>query len=181
MLRRTTAGALAFLFGAIALAGCTPTDPPTSSPTPTTIFSSEDEALAAATDVYQQYTAAKDKESSKGDLSAELLRPIVTPTYYEQLEVVGALEKNGWHTDGATMFDSVSLEELDEKAGVATVSISLCRDVSGVTIRDADGNDVTPENRAARFPVLVEFVSSEAGSKQLLISDSGSWPGEDFC
>ena len=181
MLRRVVAGSLACLLGAVALAGCAPADPPVATPTPTSIFASEEEALAAATDVYQQYTAAKDSESAKGDVSAESLRPIVTPAYFKELEVVGALEKNGWHTEGLTTFDSVAVQDLSEKDGIATVSIALCRDVSGVTIRDAEGNDVTPADRPDRFPVVVEFVSSDVGSQELLVSESGTWSGDDFC
>ncbi|WP_411720999.1 hypothetical protein, partial [Mycetocola sp.] len=127
MLRGSTVGTLACLLGAVTLTSCTPAPRPTPTPTSTAIFESEDEALAAATDVYQRYTAAKDKESSNGDASAESLRPLVTQAYFEDLEVVGTLEENGWHTTGSTSFDSVSLVEFTEQDGLATISISLCR------------------------------------------------------
>jgi hypothetical protein len=158
-----------------------PAPTPTSTPTSTAIFASEDEALAAATDVYQEYTAAKDKESSNGDTSAEMLRPLVTPTYFKELEVVGTLEKNGWRTAGSTTFDKVSLLELAEQDGLAAVSLALCRDVSAVSILDSSGTEVTPDTRVDRFPLLVQFVSAEVGSDRLLISDSGSWQENNFC
>lgn len=181
MLRRTAAGTLACLLGLSALAGCTPTDPPKPSPTPTGIFASEDEALAAATDVYQKYTAALDKESATGDLSAEAMRPFVTPEYFEELEVPSLLQENGWHTTGATTFDNVLLVGMSESEQLANVRIRLCRDVSEVRILDASQRDVTPSTRTDRFPVEIQLVSSSPRSPNLVISDSGSWPGDDFC
>jgi hypothetical protein len=180
MLRGSVA-ILACLLGCAALTGCSPAATPAPSPTSTAIFASEDEALAAATAVYQQYTAAKDKESSNGDVSAESLRPLVTPSYFEELQVVGTLEENGWHTAGSTTFDTVSLVDFEERDRLATVRVSLCRDVSAVTILDSNGADVTPATRTDRFPLLIQLISAEAGSNVLLISDSGSWLEDDFC
>ncbi|WP_411720617.1 hypothetical protein [Mycetocola sp.] len=181
MLRGSTLGIVACLLGAVTLTSCTPAPRPTSTPTSTAIFASEDEALAAATDVYQRYTAQFDKDSANGDGGAEAMVGLVTPAYLEKLEVPGLLEENNWHTQGVTTFDNVSLVEKSESDQLALVRLRLCRDVSGVRILDSGGADVTPATRLERFPVEVEFVSSAPREASLLIADSGSWTGDDFC
>lgn len=182
MPRRSTAVAVTCLLAA-SLVGCTP--PPTAPPTPTStaIFASEEEALAAATDVYQQYTAAFDKESAGGGggTAVESIRPLVTEEYLTELLEPGMLEMNGWRTEGATTFDSVSLVEVTGMDRSAEVRLRLCRDVSKVRVLDAAGRDVTPTTRASRFPVEVLFVSSAPASPELLIAETGSWSGENFC
>jgi hypothetical protein len=182
MLLRSTAGILACALSAVALSGCAPTAPsPTPSPTPTAIFSSEDEALAAATEVYQQYSAALDEVFAAGGEGDELLGGFVTPEYLVELSEDGALERNGWRTTGVTSFDNVSVDEVVDTGETATVTLALCRDVSHVRIVNAEGADVTPESRLERFPVLVTFETQSTGRDTLRIAESDSWQGKNFC
>jgi hypothetical protein len=180
MLRGSVA-ILACLLGCAALTGCSPAATPAPSPTSTAIFASEDEALAAATAVYQQYTAAFDVRSAKGGIPYDALSTYVTPEYLQKLNEPGLLEKNEWHTDGSTTFDTISVVETSESDRSAVLRVRLCRDVSGIRILDSQGEDVTPTTRLKRFPVEVEMVSSAPSAKMLVISDSGSWTGKDFC
>jgi hypothetical protein len=179
MLRRALAATVTLLVAAASVACTTPAPKPT--PTLTAIFASEDEALAAATDTYEKYTAALDSESANGDASAEAIRDFVTPEYFEQFAEPSTIKTNGWHTEGVTTFDSVSLLTFDETEGRARVSVRLCRDVSGLRILDAEGNEVLPPGRSERFPVEVRFLSESTDSATLSISESGSWSGDDFC
>ncbi|MCU1419600.1 MAG: hypothetical protein JWR57_769 [Mycetocola sp.] len=180
MLRGSVA-ILACLLGCAALTGCSPAATPAPSPTSTAIFASEDEALAAATAVYQQYSAALDKVFAAGGQGDESLRDFVTPEYLVELGKDGALEKNGWRTTGVTSFDNISVSELADTGKSATITLALCRDVADVRFVDAGGTDVTPETRMERFPVLVTFETELGGLDGLKISESDSWPGEDFC
>jgi hypothetical protein len=179
MHRRAFAMMLALFAGLIFTACSTPAPKPT--PTSTAVFATEEEALAAATDTYQRYTAALDSESAKGDVSAESIRTLVTPEFFEEFLEPSTIATNGWHTEGATTFDSVSLIAYTEDADHAQVSLKLCRDVSGLQIMDSAGAEVHPPGRSERFPVEVRFVSDANDSTELLISASGSWPGDDFC
>jgi hypothetical protein len=181
MLRGSTVGILACLLGAAALSGCAAAAPPAPAPTSTAIFASEDEALAAATNVYQQYTAALDIVFAAGGRGDESLSNFVTPEYLVTLSEDGALEKNGWRTTGITSFDNVSVDELVDTGKTATVTLTLCRDVANVRIVDGEGIDVTPESRMERFPVLVTFETESGTADALKISESDSWSGENFC
>src|SRR5690606_26709947 len=120
MPRRSTAVAVTCLLAA-SLVGCTP--PPTAPPTPTStaIFASEEEALAAATDVYQQYTAALDAVFASGGAGDETLANFVTEDYLSELSKEGVLERNGWHTEGTTSFDTVSVEDFNAEGHEATL------------------------------------------------------------
>lgn len=182
MLRRSTTGILACLLGAVALTGCTPaaTPGPTPTPTPTAIFSSEDEALAAATDAYQQYLAVSDQVSADGGIDSERLKPFLTNSYWPTEKAsIEQLRTRGLHTDGNSTFDGAHLIEINDEIG--TLTVRLCADVSRVRIVDSAGTDVTPVDRTNRLPLEVGFAVDGADRRSLLIARSDVWATSDEC
>ncbi|GAB3617926.1 hypothetical protein GCM10027416_24830 [Okibacterium endophyticum] len=165
---------------AMALTSCT-TPSPEPTPTKTTVFASDDEALAAAVDAYTKYNAALDAVLAGEDRKESGLQGLVTEEFWLELSETNGLEERGWKSQGTSTFDSETLVAFNMDASVANITLSLCRDVSEVRLIDEGGNDVTPASRDDRFPVEVNFVSSSSHENQLLLADSGTWPGEDFC
>jgi hypothetical protein len=179
MLRGSVA-ILACLLGCAALTGCSPAATPAPSPTSTAIFASEDEALAAATAVYQQYLAVSDQVSAEGGASADRLKPFLVDAYWPiEKSSVERLRINGVHTDGNSTFDSAELVKISDDMRLLTVR--LCADVSNVRIVDSLGEEVTPPDRVNRLPLEVEFSAEMADSRSLLIARSEVWATSSNC
>lgn len=184
MLRRTTAGALACLLGTVALAACTPTDQPVSSPTPTTIFASEDEALAAATDVFAGYLAAYDSAMADGGKDISGLRDYVGDEYLAELSKPGTIVRNNWHTVGVSTFEVVGVSKYRDHDRSAVIDLNICRNLSAIKVVDSGERDVTPPDREVVVPLIVSFTSrgsDPSSSYPLVISKVESWVASDAC
>jgi len=173
--------ALVAVAGALVVSACsTPSPQGTPTPSPTAVFASEEEALAAASDAYAKYNAAFDVALSQGGTALEDVEQYVTADYLEQLRVPGALTQNGWHTFGTSSFDSIQLLERPSDKD-ANVAVRLCRDVSQVRILNDSNEDVTPPDRDDRFPLVVYFEEGPGHPTELVVSGTEPWSGEDFC
>ncbi|PFG30388.1 hypothetical protein [Paramicrobacterium agarici] len=174
----TLACATAVVAGATA---CTPAEPEkTPTPTKTAIFASEDEALQAAVDVYQQYSAAYDEALSSAEPDYSAVSKYATERFISELVAADEEVANGSMVEGTSSFDTVSLVDFDHRSDPVKVDIKLCRDVSKQAIVDANGKDITPDERLERFPFEVLLVWDDANST-LKVDDLGSWQGENFC
>jgi len=151
---------------AVPLCACTPE--PVPSPTPTAAFATEDEAFAAAEEVYRAYlvAAAERADGTAPDtpsayLSGEALEADIETqrTLIDQhLQIIGA----------STIHEFVPLESsIDEP--VATILVEICIDISGSRVIDQHGKDITPTDRPERGKLSVEF---SGNGQQLLISRS---------
>ncbi|AWB86853.1 hypothetical protein C3E77_09635 [Mycetocola zhujimingii] len=179
LLRAVVAG-LAIAGGAVSLFACAqPSAQPT--PTPTAIFASEDEALAAATDTYAKYSAAYDLSNSLGGKDMSSVAPYVTDAHLMDLGVPGVLQENGWHTTGISTFTPASIDRFKQEGERAEVILNLCRDVSQVRIVAADGSDVTPVERSSVLPLSVTLTSANEDPRKLLVSKVESWTEDVAC
>lgn len=156
-----------------ALAGCTPAPVPT--PTPTAAFASEEEAFAAAEEVYRAYNDAlnaarisEEPDGARAYLTGRALESDLEAKRYldaENLRLVGEGVIDGFEGESATL-----------EKDVTSITVHLCLDVSQTHVEDAAGIDVTPTDRQARLPLEVTFVGS---SEALLISSSDLIEGEE--
>jgi hypothetical protein len=165
---------------ALALAACTSAHPrptPSSSPVATPLFTSDAEALKAATDAYAAYQRVSDRIAHGGGTDPELIKPYVTRAQFPK-EAKGflAFSANSRHTSGTSSFDSASLARYD-RAG-DEVEVFLCQDISSTRVIDPEGTDVTPANRPTRIPMDIVF---QQGEHSLLVARSEVWSGKDFC
>ncbi|MFC9561036.1 hypothetical protein [Agromyces sp. NPDC056965] len=176
------AGAVAVLLSGCARAVPAPSPSP-SADAADPIFASDEEALAAAVEAYEAHLAIVDQLTAAGVADTSQLDEVASPSYARGLEdSLQRLQESGTRTQGDTLFDNAGLVEKVEADGVATVSVYLCLDVSGVRVIDAAGADVTPPERLNRAPIQVEFESSSVKAPaQLVVSGAQSWSGEDFC
>lgn len=184
--RRTVVAAAAVAFGLVAaLAGCDagPVDP-TSSPPPSPappIFASDEEALAAAEAAYAAYLSEVDKVTQSGGVDEGELAQFVAPDYLAELvQSLAKLRESGNRTTGSSSYDGMRM--LDQPGTTeALVRVYVCLDTSKVRVLGADGEDVTPEKKPTRLPIVASFTSREPGSSVLVPSGSEVWPGDDFC
>jgi hypothetical protein len=144
------------------------------------VFESDAAALAAATKAYAAYLAMSDTISQEGGANPERLASLVTPEWLT--EEIGSFQDsagNGNHQVGRTRFDSPRLQVSDEsEAGVATVALYLCLDISGSRIVDESQTDVTPQRSRTRLPFVATFVGE---SESLLLNENVFWKGKDYC
>jgi hypothetical protein len=175
-------GGLVFV-GMLALTGCVegdrlPTLPPT--PTSTPIFTSEEEALAAAEAAYAAYNEVSGLIAMDGGANPDRIAPFVTDEQLaDELEGSDFYQRNGIHASGGGVINSTVLQQFSETDGLAEVVVYVCLDVSGARILDASGADVTPPDRD---PVIaLEVVMTGESSTSLLIADSQQWPTTDIC
>jgi hypothetical protein len=172
---------------ALLLGGCTGMPGPSPIPTPTTdasepIFTSDDEALAAAIEAYEGYRAVSATIAADGGDRADRINATVTPEYAETLlNEFAALSESGAHFVGSSSFDTTSLAEWSFDGRTAAVSIYLCRDVSDVRVIGPDSKDITPTDREDRVASQALLVSSNADPHKLVVDGVEKWPGDDFC
>jgi hypothetical protein len=183
---RTAPALLIGALVALTLVACVPDDEavkPDPSPTATPIFSSDEEALAAAEEAYAAYVLVSDVVLQEGGSNPERALEHVTDGFRE--EAASGFElfaDHSWRAEGVTAFDSVELQQYSEiGGGAAQISIYLCLDVSQTRILDETGTDVTPASRDTRLPLVVDMVSAQEYSSELLQAGSEVWSGNDFC
>ncbi|MCD1268056.1 hypothetical protein B5M43_004230 [Microbacterium sp. MEC084] len=139
------------------LTGCTPTPAPT--PTPTG-FASEDEAFAAAEELYRAHVAdlnayyAGDRDYDSEDYLSGV------PLQDEQ-NLLAQMDELDLKVDGELIVRSVDPQTATLTAGSAAITLITCLDSSQTRILDAEGNDVTPE-REEVLPFDVEIATVDS-------------------
>jgi hypothetical protein len=163
---------------ALALAACTSAHPrstPSSSPVATPLFTSDAEALKAATDAYAAYLKVSDEISHDGGANPERIKPYVTNRELEKLvSDFKQLQARDAHTTGPSTFSRLRVASYTG----SSLQVYLCSDVSQVRVVNAEGQDVTPSDRSDVLPLSVTFDSS---SGHLRLAESIKWSGPSFC
>lgn len=143
------------------LSGCTPEPEPT--PTATAAFASEEEAFAAAEEVYRAYNSAADRSDAN---TASFLTGAALDEY---LEGAKYLEANGLTLGGETVVVSFVGQSVDAVGKAGRVRATACIDLSKSTVINSSGGNVTPPNRARAWRFTLTFVGDHS---RLLIEDS---------
>ncbi|GAA4185866.1 hypothetical protein GCM10022288_08590 [Gryllotalpicola kribbensis] len=167
------------------LAGCTPSHPITEpaktlKPTPTPVFTSDADALAAATKIYKKFEAAVDAIGHDGGEGAERVKPYVSDAGY-RFEVAEAekFKKERAHGTGDTVLNNSVLQSRVERNGVATVTIYVCEDISAVDRIGPDGKSLISADRGDYNDYEVVLKGDSANS--LVIQSNKYWSGGGIC
>lgn len=176
--------AIAALSVVALLSGCTPAKPydktATSTSSPTPVFASEEEALAAAEEVYRSYASVSDLIASQGGKDPARIEPFVTSGWLShEMEVFRQFEQSGKKQLGNSVVRRSSIQSLVSDGGFDYISAYVCVDLSGVSFVDAQGVDVTPLGKGDVIKLLVEFEAVEHDNVR--ISGSEPWTGELEC
>lgn len=155
MSTRYPAATLALAVVAAALSGCAPAPEPT--PTPTPAFASEEEAFAAAEEVYREYNEAGNARIA-GESDPDPQDFLIGEALEADIDGIRFLQEEGLRLVGVnslTSFTGVDASGLDSEP---TISARICLDGSGLHVRDANDADVTPQDREEVVAQLVTFV-----------------------
>lgn len=156
--------ALLVMAGA-ALSACSPTPEP--SPTPTAAFASEEEAFAAAEEVYRAYNDAVNRQRS-GDESVDPLDYLTGEMLDSEMASARELEASGITLEGDTKVTSFTGADAQTNRDVASIDALVCLDITNARAFDAEGVDVTAAGRSDVYGISVTFTGNP---DHLLISE----------
>lgn len=166
----------------LALAGCSfeskaeSTLAPTFSSAPTRLFATEEEAIAAAKALYDEYSLVSDS-IARGEFESSAITPFVTAEeYVREEEGFRAFRDKRLRLAGETVSYGFAAQDVDLTAGA--ISFYICLDVSASRVLNDSGDDVTPPGRGDKQPVLVDAITQGG---RLLIDSHESWSGDNFC
>lgn len=184
--RYTLLGAVLLAMGlsTVALAGCAASPKPlpsaSSTPSATSVFGSDEEALAAAEEAYAAYQKVSDEVGHDGGTRPERYESVATG---EALE--NALKNASQYRDaGATLIGSTSFstQELQTaeyaKSEALEIVLYVCDDVSLADIVDETGTSIVKPDRQTVLPFVLTVVGS---ADQLRVSQKVLWDGKNFC
>jgi len=183
---RIVPAALPLVLAALVLSGCSQPPPrvvPTSTPTFAPIFATDAEALAAARVAYDEYIAMSDTIGDEGGRSPERIAPFVTKAWLpHELRDSKELIVDGQRLTGSSRVTYLKYQSREQSAaGLASVHVYDCLDVSRSRLLDSNGHDITPKSRVDVSPSVTNFRSAVAGSAKLLFAGSTPWPGKNYC
>ena len=167
--------ALVLVLAPFALVGCVPDGQPEPSPTAseTAVFASEEEALAAAEEVYGHYLATLDAIFEDGGENPERLLEYASPEVFEQeapgFELFRSSELTGIGNASFTM----TLQSYEPSGSVITY---VCDDISGTDVVDRTGASVVPADRVSRYSNEVRIEGDPLKVVRRL-----PWAGTDAC
>lgn len=161
----------------LALGACGPQPQPpmpTPSPTTTPFFASDEEALAAAEEVYREYKSAAADILADGGIEPDRIRDHVTGQFLEEsLDSFATARSNGWRAVGEVLIKDFTLEFYDSSSsGPEVIAAFSCEDVSGVDVVDADGLSVVRDDRP---PISTFSVIFDVSDGDLKISSRTIW------
>ena len=167
------------------LAGC---GEPTPTPTPTDaasepVFASEEEALAAAEELFAKYVAASDLMGTSGGNDLSGFEGILTENQLaDETDQANDLLAAGKRLVGSNAFFEFRLQQLDQSDPPHVyLQAYLCADLSNVKYVDAQGVETSPSPDAVHLPIEAIFVDAPDEPTRLLIEDVRSWTGENYC
>jgi len=149
--------ALLALTGAL-LSACSAQSEPT--PTPTTAFASEEEAFAAAEEVYREYNDAYNAVDYSDAATFESLEDYTSGVYRtEEREGLSELGAEGAVRSGNAVvvwFDGI------EFAPESTIRARVCKNMSEVVVHDRDGNSMVSPDRPDYSALDLTFKSEDS-------------------
>lgn len=141
------------------------------------MFDSDEEATAAAVEVYERYLAVNAAINADHGTNAERILDVTTNRYgTELLAEFRSMREAGVHITGSGALVDWRLAEIDELR--RHLDLELCLSAGDTRIIDAAGNDGTPD-RPDVAPLVVSFTVLDSG--QVRLDGSETWSGEQFC
>jgi hypothetical protein len=175
-------GAAVALALSLSLAACAPDPAPITlppQPTSTPLFASDEEALAAAEEVYAAYVAALDELGHRGWDDPSVLEEVAAGSVLEndQARAV-AYEADGIRQVGTARF---AIDALQTYSAFPPIEIAfyVCLDVTDIDLVDADGDSVVSSDRAD--VVALEVAVTGESLNALRVERSELWSGASYC
>jgi hypothetical protein len=164
MFARLIPSALAAAVLCAIVSGCSaPAEPAEPSP----LFTSEEQAFAAAEETYRAYVDALNAVREDATSTPHPSDFLTGNAFQVDLETSRILAESGLAILGTTVIDSVSPDDISRTKH--KTSLSICLDSSGTSVVNESGDDVTPADRSEFTLLLVSFVWQ---SDRYVIADS---------
>lgn len=137
------------------LSGCTPEPEPT--PTPTAAFASEEEAFAAAEEVYREYNDAGNARL-RGEQTPNPQDYLIATALEDDIDGLELLRTGGLRLVGEISVAKFVGQTADLSSSESQVVSTVCLDVSATQVVDANGTDVTPADRPTTLAQEVTMI-----------------------
>jgi hypothetical protein len=145
------------------------------------MFSSDDEALAAAEAAYGNYVAISDQIARDGGANPERLENFVTAGLLEKGQSDFDFYRDGrLRATGSTGFDSFRAQTIQRDPDQTAIEAYVCLRLANLRIVDANESDVTPVDRENNLPLVVRLLATGPGAK-FVVSAGEVWTGKNFC
>ena len=177
--QRTLSAGVVISTAVLVMTGCASPPPLPKSQETTSSESTltEEQALALAEDTYAKYLAVSDQIARDGGEGVEALSQITSKAFFlENKELSVKVKQDGFRTEGATVFDSFSLQNYSQ--GSSYLTAYSCLRLGQIKVFDSFGIDVTPAGRLNDVPIEITF---KLVDKKLQINESKVWSGTNFC
>ncbi|MBH0053912.1 hypothetical protein I6E74_06985 [Salinibacterium sp. SWN139] len=164
------------------LSGCVTDELAPPQPTATFVapYASDEEALAAAEEAYEEYLRVSDTILNEGGVSAERILEVTSGEFADiSVEGFEAIAAEGRRSVGNAKFDSMSLQRYSVSGGnKEIISVYLCHDVTDVDLLDSAGTSLVPPDRRdrVRFEASFDF---DVERQHLVISHRAVWTDPD--
>ena len=170
---------------ACSVAGCLPLDPaplPTIAPTGTPLFSSDEEALAAAEEAYAAYLAVSDQIAQEGGANPDRLAAYVTDEWLvNEVDAFTRLAETGRRQIGQTTFRNTALQQYEVSPMGESITVYACLDFGATKFVDELGQDVSAPERLTVATFEIQLAVSKDRTAQLLVSGSELWETQSVC
>ncbi|MFJ2369088.1 hypothetical protein [Microbacterium sp. NPDC087665] len=150
---------LLLALAATTMSGCAPEPQP--SPTPTPAFASEEEAFAAAEEVYRAYNEAGNARIA-GESTPDPQDYLIGEALEADMEGLRFLSEQGLRLTGEGVLAAFSGIDVMDAEGSVTITALVCLDGTAIHVLDAGGIDATPEGREEIVAQVVTFIGSQA-------------------
>ncbi|PWB96907.1 hypothetical protein [Homoserinimonas hongtaonis] len=151
-------GAIAATAAVLTLIGCStePTPPATPSHSTAPLFSSDDEALAAAEAALTAYWDMSNLILQEGGGGGERIQPLVGAEWAEgELAKFESFSAAGRRQVGEVNVASVELRQLYREHSVTVIEVIACVDYSNQTLLESDGTELSLPGIPDRLPFVV--------------------------
>lgn len=138
------------------------------------VFNSRAQAGTAFRKLYESYLASLNAVFADGGGEPERLKKyLASAQYAHAYDSAQGYVYEGLHVKGEARVSAFALQSVD--LGTGTGAAYVCIDVHETHIIDSHGDDVTPDKRANKQPLLVNFVRGP------LITTSKVWSNDGVC
>ncbi|TAL41942.1 MAG: hypothetical protein EPN91_09425 [Salinibacterium sp.] len=132
------------------------------------MFASQEEAVAAAEDVYGRYVKIADQIFVDGGEHPERLEAVATGGYLRALlHGFARVRAEGQHSTGGTRFRDFSLQSYRPNGTTGILTAYVCEDISKVDVFDDQGDSVVSPTRPDTTIFQVAFDLGTDGNLRL--------------
>ena len=145
------------------------------------LFASDEEALAAATEAYEEYLAVSNAILRDGGREPERLMGLVSSRVFDvENEGYALLRDNGWRATGSIVLVQATLQQaINNDDGSADTITYVCTSVAEADIVDSSGVPQTDPSRQTLLAheVVIRFSDLEA----FTIEEKSQWDSQSAC